>query len=406
MQDHHGKPGARKMVRTRHPGIYKREGCYVVVWKDRGRQHKSSHRTVAEALEAQGKRRQLDARAPVSRESFEDHARAWIDSYQGRTSRGFSETTRDAYRSLLTQHAIPFFRSKRIGDVRRSDARAFVVHLQRGGLAPTSVVKVLAPVKAMLATAVEDGVLVSDPTHRLIVNRRDEREQEHEAKAMTHKELAAVLRLVPDSWRTFFELLACTGLRISEALGLDWTDVEFGARPMLKVRRQFYRGKLSILKTRHSRRDLPLPPGLARKLWAARPAKGEGAMFAARTGTRYLDRNVRRVLDKATEDTPVAWVTFHTFRHTCASLLFESGKNIRQVATWLGHSDPAFTLRTYVHLLDAGLGEAEFLDGVMNGATLGATRGPKTAANAEPVDLPNTALESPKPDHAQTAATA
>jgi integrase len=49
-------------------------------------------------------------------------------------------------------------------------------------------------------------------------------------------------------------------------------------------------------------------------------------------------------------------VTFDTFRHTCASLLFDDGRNIKQVQEWLGHADPAFTLRTYVHLMDAGVG--------------------------------------------------
>jgi integrase len=55
-------------------------------------------------------------------------------------------------------------------------------------------------------------------------------------------------------------------------------------------------------------------------------------------------------------------VGFHTFRHTCASMIFEAGRNVKQVSVWLGHSDPAFTLRTYVHLMDAGVGDADFLD--------------------------------------------
>jgi integrase len=55
---------------------------------------------------------------------------------------------------------------------------------------------------------------------------------------------------------------------------------------------------------------------------------------------------------------PVSWVGFHTFRHTCASLLFEQGRNLAQVSKWLGHADPAFTLRTYVHLMDEGVGGA------------------------------------------------
>jgi integrase len=58
-------------------------------------------------------------------------------------------------------------------------------------------------------------------------------------------------------------------------------------------------------------------------------------------------------------------VSFHTFRHTCASLLFEGGKNIKQVQEWLGHADPGFTLRTYVHLMDEGVGEADFFDEVV-----------------------------------------
>ena len=53
----------------------------------------------------------------------------------------------------------------------------------------------------------------------------------------------------------------------------------------------------------------------------------------------------------------VPWAGFHTLRHTCATRLFGSGRNAVQVQRWLGHSDPGFTLRTYVHLLDGDLGE-------------------------------------------------
>jgi integrase len=48
------------------------------------------------------------------------------------------------------------------------------------------------------------------------------------------------------------------------------------------------------------------------------------------------------------------WVSFHRFRHTCASLLFENGRNVKQVSEWLGHADPSFTLSTYAHLVDEG----------------------------------------------------
>jgi hypothetical protein len=47
-------------------------------------------------------------------------------------------------------------------------------------------------------------------------------------------------------------------------------------------------------------------------------------------------------------------------------MLFEQGRNVKQVAEWLGHADPAFTLRTYVHLMDDGVGDAEFFDEAVN----------------------------------------
>jgi len=47
----------------------------------------------------------------------------------------------------------------------------------------------------------------------------------------------------------------------------------------------------------------------------------------------------------------------HTLRHTCATRLFAAGRNAVQVQRWLGRSDPGFTLRTYVHLLNDDLGE-------------------------------------------------
>jgi hypothetical protein len=45
--------------------------------------------------------------------------------------------------------------------------------------------------------------------------------------------------------------------------------------------------------------------------------------------------------------------------------LFEGGKNVKQVQEWLGQHSPAFTLKTYVHPMDEGLGAADFLDDVV-----------------------------------------
>ncbi len=370
---------AAELVKTTTPGIYKRGSRYVVVWRHRGRQHKSFHRTLAEAREAKGARQAGD-KQPATRKLLDEYALEWLDGYAGRTSRGFSEQARADYRRSIEGYVIPFFAGWRLVDVERGDVRRLVKQLEERGLAPASVVKNMVPLRAMFATALDDGLIRQNPCSELRINRRrGEADEQQEAKAMTRVELQRLLAEIPEQWRLLFELLAKTGLRISEALGLDWSDVEFGAAPRLKVRRQCYRGDLRQLKSHAGRRDLPLSPGLARALWTARPADGRGPVFATRAGGRLSDRNIRRVLDAAGARAGLEWVHFHTFRHTCASLLFEAGKNIRQVCDFLGHADPAFTLRTYVHLIDEGLGEVAFLDGAVGNTW--ATQHPETAAN-------------------------
>jgi hypothetical protein len=107
---------AAKLEKTGTPGIFRRhtKGCdrkgrcgcpYVVVWRHRGRQHKETFRTFAEAREAKGDRDAGDRR-PVARVGFEDYFETWIKSYAGRTARGFSERSRVLYRGHIGQHAL------------------------------------------------------------------------------------------------------------------------------------------------------------------------------------------------------------------------------------------------------------------------------------------------------------
>ena len=71
------------------------------------------------------------------------------------------------------------------------------------------------------------------------------------------------------------------------------------------------------------------------------------------------------MLRPAAAEAGIDWpVGFHTLRHTCASILFAEGRNAVQVQRWLGHFSPDYTLETYVHLLEDGVGMADFFDAV------------------------------------------
>jgi integrase len=110
-------------------------------------------------------------------------------------------------------------------------------------------------------------------------------------------------------------------------------------------------------------------------------------VFASRAGTPLVVENVyKRVLKPAARRAGVEWAGFHTLRHTCASMLFRSGWNAKQVQVVVGHHSPAFTLATYVHLVPDDLPEPSFPEAVLG--TVGDPDADAAALDPAPVGSP------------------
>jgi Phage integrase, N-terminal SAM-like domain len=155
----------RKLHRTSYPGIYKRDGGgYVVRWRERrtGRERKDICRTLGEARELQGKRRAGDRRKG-SRVAFAEYAREWIETYGGRTSRGFRESTRAKYREDIERRLVPYFGRLALGDVQPQDVRQWFRWLEDRGVSISGIRKAKATLSALFATAYEDGLTLLNP---------------------------------------------------------------------------------------------------------------------------------------------------------------------------------------------------------------------------------------------------
>jgi hypothetical protein len=90
-------------------------------------------------------------------------------------------------------------------------------------------------------------------------------------------------------------------------------------------------------------------------------------VFASPVGTPLDYSNLRQQVWVPARDAagidPDEYGAFHRLRNTLGSLLHErSDKSDRQLCDWLGHHDPAFSVRRYTGTMDEGLGSAEFLD--------------------------------------------
>jgi integrase len=402
---------AAKIEKSRTPGIYRRGSRYVFSYRDAtGKQRWESCATERLAKAAKAKRATQAAEGirPESKITLHAYAHEWISAYTGRTTRGFRENTRSEYRRQLEQYPLRYWNDRKLlKDIRAADVRKFVAWLcdeqeQHQALADETIKRIMAPFKAMLSTAYEDEIIIRNPAVKVILPNRDagkvREDDDAPAKAMTEAELERFFDHVDAKWRTFFWLLAATGIRVSEAVGLQWQHVQLtGSRPHIRIRRAIVKGAVGAPKSRHGRRDVPIPHDLAVKLVEARSNsewyRDEDPVFATLTGKPLSDANIRhRVLAPTADAADIPWIGFHSFRHTAASTLLTQGRDIVQVSRWLGHGEAGFTLRVYAHLMGEGVGGP--LD--VPGANQSANKSPHHhAAHQQPEDHATQAIPDP-----------
>lgn len=235
----------------------------------------------------------------LSRVSFGDYARKWIVNYQGRTSNGFRGSTRRAYTQMLEARIIPYFDRRarlRLAEIEPRDVKAFVRWMneqedpRRPGrlLGKSWIRQHIAVLRALLGDAMEEGVIRFNPAAgvRVAVPEGDgtARPRSAEKRAMTIDELRRVVAEVPPRWKLLFEFMAHTGLRIGEVSELRWgRDVILTGRPYVKLRWQFADDRVCEPKTRYGKRDIPLSPGLVRKLTAIQPPDADGQLVLTAT---------------------------------------------------------------------------------------------------------------------------
>jgi integrase len=372
-----------KLEKTRTPGIFKRGSRYVFSYRVEGKQRWESCRTLEEARRAKSARSTDIGRGEFeerSRVTLREYAVPWVERYLGRGRGGFREGTRDEYRRQLEQYVLPQLGAAKLTEITPNRVAVFVGWLceqtrpaptkedkdRRVPLSDATVRNIMAPLRACLASAVREGLIRSNPAREADLPHRPtaEESEDEEVKAMSEGELATLLALISDRHRLLFRMLAATGLRISETIALQWRHLELdGSKPHVKVRRALVKGRMGAPKSRYGRRSVPLDTEMVRALRQRRKETDwpneEHLVFPAGNGAALSQSNLYRdALKLPREEADLTWVGFHTFRHTCASMLFAEGRNAVQVQRWLGHHSPAFTLARYVHLLDGDLGEA------------------------------------------------
>src|SRR5689334_970592 len=148
-------------------------------------------------------------------------------------------------------------------------------------------------------------------------------------------------------------------MRIGEALGLTWADIDHEAG-LIRVHRQLGRDRRHApLKTEASKREVVLAPALAKQLRERRLATLHKAphdfVFTTPSGRgvdqRPVGRAFRDSVSRAGLQVP-GRLSLHSLRHGFASLLIAEGLHVAFVSRQLGHANPTITLGVYAHLFE------------------------------------------------------
>ncbi|MFD9194677.1 tyrosine-type recombinase/integrase [Streptomyces phaeochromogenes] len=321
----------------------------------------------------------VDPRAAQT--TFRQYAERWIKTHTGEIN------SREAAERRLRLHAYPHIGTRPLGSFKPEHIRAWISALEGTVPAESHRRIIVGTVSAALSAAVEDGLLGKNPCRARTV--KLPKPGKPRVAPWRSSQVFGVRAALPHRYRAAVDAGAGCGLRQGEIFGLSVEELDFEGG-WLAVGHQLkrIRGKYVFALPKGGKvRDVPLPKAVATALrdhskafapvdvtlpwrtpdgplvtkrllfsgpgsnhvrvsnfnehhWKASLAAA-GIIPAREAGKRYAS---------APED------GMHALRHFYASVLLDAGENIRALSSYLGHSDPGFTLRTYTHLMPSSEG--------------------------------------------------
>jgi len=268
-----------------------------------------------------------------------------------------SPTTLDEYRYVVRRLVLPRIGSLRLGELNTPRLDRFVQGvLDERGYASAKLCRTV--LSGICGWLVRRGAMPVNPVRELTPLEVD---RDRVARALSVEELRDWLALLDGSefarrhdLPELARFMLATGLRLGEALGVTWLDVDLSAgtvavhRTIVRVKGHGLVAKRT--KSRTSMRGLLLPSWGVELLRArrVRMAAFDGPVFPDSRGGWRDRSNVGKAFREVRGGSSFEWVKTHTYRKTVATVLDESGATARAIADQLGHSRVSMTQDVYL----------------------------------------------------------
>ncbi|MEV6333503.1 site-specific integrase [Nocardia vinacea] len=342
------------------------------LWTKDERQPDGTVRRVPSKLDGKGKRwraRYVDDTGHEHTKRFarKTDAQTWLDGQVSALVQGTHVSPRDAQRTveqwceawlkgyanqrdntvqLAKWHVRKInaeFGSTQLSAVRPSAVKEWTAKLKAEGLADSYVYSLHSRLSQILSDAVHDGLLARNPCSR----RTSPQAGQQKVYVATTEQIWAIHDAMPQHLRTAVLLGAFVGLRIAEAAGLRFDDVDFDGA-MVYPQRQW---PDKPLKTKASYNPVPIPAELVDMLKASTARSGDNLVcdeLCKPVSPWVIGWNLRGIKDEI-PGLPEGF-SFQDLRHYYASLLISQGADIKTVQTRVRHGSAVTTLRYYAHL--------------------------------------------------------
>ncbi len=303
------------------------------------------------------------------------------------------QRTFERYEDLAEKHIQPVLGRLYINDLQPYMIADFYEKLLdkgrldgRGGLSPASIKQIHHVLRATLQQAVDMKLVKFNPASSVKPPKRNKKE----AQFLRESDIKMILKHLQDKESAILiptRLAANTGCRLSEVMGLKWSDIDFENRT-LTVQRTLQQGKKGLffgdVKSKSSRRKISLTEQDTTFLKRIKKMQAEQKLSK---GTGYNNQDLicsqedgspMKPVDVSSNFRRVAKAlgiqgSFHGLRHGHATILLSQGASLKHIAARLGHSSVSFTADVYAHvtvsddrraaeLFEKALNDADFTD--------------------------------------------
>ncbi|MBZ5643701.1 MAG: site-specific integrase [Acidobacteriia bacterium] len=251
----------------------------------------------------------------------------------------YKPATRTTMLCHNTKHLIPDFGDLPLDQITQDLVQRFITKLHKAGLSPKSIRNIVGVIKLIV-----DQRIAKDWQLKLPDN------PQHEQPYFTLEQMLLIIAAAPEKYKVLFMVLAFTGMRIGEAVGLHIEDVDL-VNNVITIRRSVWGGKEQAPKTQNANRRVTIDQNLANALKAHINGKTSGRLFESKKKNPVCANNIAKRILKPILTKLKLQGSFHSFRHGRVSILQQNGVPGDLVKEWIGHSTLRITSR-YTHFSD------------------------------------------------------